>query len=302
MQRAWPSLSWCRSSSDPVLRDLVDAEASPAALAASHRGEASSPTRRLALVLEYEGTGYKGFQRQARDPSIQEALETAINCLTREATRVRGASRTDAGAHAKGQVIDFLTQAGYSTETFQKALNQYLPPDIKVKEAYCTPGNFNSRKDAASRVYCYTVSNTRWPTALLRDFSHWISAPLDVERMREGASYLLGSHDISALAATLPPGKSAVRRIDRWDVWRRGELVLIECEANGFLPHQIRRTNGILVKIGLGRMSVQVIKEIIDGTIKELKNCPSLPAKGLCLMKVKYPNLPCSTQDGYETD
>ena len=197
-------------------------------------------------------------------------------------------------------MVDFLIQAPYTTETFIKALNWYLPQDIKVRGACYTPLGFNSRKDAISRVYRYTLLNARWPSALMRDFSHWISTPLDVARMREAAASLPGSHDFSAFTVLLPPGRSPVRQVERWDVWREGELVLIEAEANGFLPHQIRRTNGTLAEIGLGRSSVEMIKEIIDGTLRELKHSPSLPAKGLCLMRVNYRNFPFGDDNGYE--
>ncbi len=253
--------------------------------------EDSQSDRRIALVLEYEGTGYSGFQWQANAPSIQAEVEQAIGRLTGERTRIRGASRTDAGAHAKGQVVDFLTRAPYTTRTFLRALNWHLPPDIKVTDVRDTDLDFNSRKDAVSREYRYTIFNALWPSAILRAFSHWVPARLDVAEMKVAAGYLPGVHDFSALAASLPSGKSGVRRIDRWDVWREGELILVECEANGFLPHQIRRTNGVLAEIGLGRMSREAIKAIVDGTVTSLQNCPSVPAKGLCLMNVNYPNL-----------
>jgi tRNA pseudouridine38-40 synthase len=260
--------------------------------------------RRLALVLEYDGSRYKGFQWQTGVPSIQGEVERAIKALTGETTRVGGASRTDAGAHSRGQVVDFLTQAPYAVETFTKALNRYLPRDIRVRGACDVPPDFNSRRDATGRVYRYTLLNSKWPSALLRDFSHWVAAPLDVSRMKEAAGHLPGIRDLAAFTVPLPPEKSAVRRIERWDVWCEGELVLIEAEANSFLPHQVRRTNGILVEIGLGRLPSGVIKAIMDGTIKGLNHSPSLPAKGLCLMSVNYPksHFRFRNEEGYETE
>ena len=129
----------------------------------------SNDRRRIALILDYDGTGYKGFQWQAHAPTIQGELERAIKGLTQENTRVRGASRTDAGAHARGQVVDFLTHAPYTTETFVNALNWHLPPDIKVRGAYQVSPDFSSRKDALGRTYRYTLLNARWPSALLRE-------------------------------------------------------------------------------------------------------------------------------------
>ena len=246
--------------------------------------------RRLVLILEYDGTRYKGFQWQSGVPSIQGEVEKAILSFTGEAIRVRGASRTDSGAHARGQVVDFLTRTVYTPETAANALNWYLPPDIKVRGAWYTSEGFHSRKDAVSRVYRYTVLNSRWPSAVMRDFSHWVSAPLDVARMKEAAVYIVGTHDFSPLTVRLPAGRSPIRRVKRWDVWQEGELVLIEAEANGFLPHQVRRTNGVLMEIGLGRLDVMEIQNILGGTVKEINHCPSLPAKGLCLMKVAYSN------------
>ena len=247
-------------------------------------------TRRLALILEYDGTRYKGFQWQAHSPSIQGEVEEAIRGFTGETTRIRGASRTDSGAHARGQVVDFISRSPHPTETFVNALNWYLPPDIRVRGAFETPLGFNSRKDAVSRTYRYTVLNARWPSALMRDFSLWVASPLNVARMAEAANCLVGSHDFSSLTVSLPPGRSPVRRVDRWEVWREGEMVFIEAEANGFLPHQIRRTGGLLVKIGSDSLPVSVMIEMIDGTFEEPKPFPSLPAKGLCLMRVNYPN------------
>ena len=253
-------------------------------------GEREEPkvVRRIALLVEYEGTRYKGFQWQVRLPSIQAELEAAIERLTGGTNRVRCASRTDAGAHATGQIVDFLTAALYPAETFINALNWYLPDDVRVRGCWDRPLGFNSRRDAISRVYRYTVLNCPWPTALLRNFSHWVSGGLDVNAMNHAAQDLRGTHDFSPFTAALAPGKSPVRRVCRWDVWREGDLVLIESEANAFLPHQIRRTNGVLLQIGLGRLPTGVIKRIFDGTMRELTKCPSLPAKGLCLVKVNY--------------
>ena len=299
MLHKWPSSSWCNTLAGRTLGVMGDNEL----LRAQHtsdRGPLFNGQKRLALVLEYDGTSYKGFQLQASAPSIQGEVERAIARLTGEMTRVRGASRTDTGAHAKGQVVDFLTRARYTTETFINALNSYLPPDIKVRGAWDIPLDFNSRKDAVGRVYRYRLLNSRWPSALARRSSHWVSPPLDVARMREATVHLLGTHDYSSFTGSMPPGRSTIRQIRRWDVWRQGELVLIEAEANSFLPRQIRRTNGILVEIGLNRLPVDMIKGMLDGAFGTLKRWPMLPAKGLCLMEVSYPDLQLTVQGDYE--
>lgn len=257
--------------------------------------------RRMVLLLEYDGSRYKGFQWQVHVPTVQAEIEKAIERFTGESLRIRGASRTDTGVHARGQVVDFLTRAPYTTYTFTKALNWYLPVDIRVKGAFNAPLDFHSRKDALSRTYRYTLLNTEWQPALLRDFCHWVPQRIDMALMDEAGKELEGTHDFTPFTVSLPPDRSPVRTVMRWNVWREEDLVLIESEASGFLPHQIRRTNGILMHIGSGKLSVEVIKDLISGKLRELKHCPSLPAKGLCLMKVKYPNFPSGTDCDYET-
>jgi tRNA pseudouridine38-40 synthase len=246
-------------------------------------------SRRLALLLEYDGTLYRGFQWQRGVPTIQDEVERALGRFTGENIRIRGASRTDSGAHARGQVVDFLTTAPYTIDTFPRALNAHLPEDIRVRGASRVELGFDSRRCAVGRAYRYTVLNTRWPSALLRNYSHWVPGTLDLARMREAAGHLRGTRDFSALTAPLPPQRSPVRRVTRWDVLGVEDRVLIDAEADGFLPHQIRRTNGVLVAVGLGKLETDITKRLTDGSLRELKNCPSLPAKGLCLMRVVYP-------------
>lgn len=264
-------------------------------------GHETGEVRRLTLVLEYDGTEYRGFQRQANEPTVQGELEKAIGKLTGERTAVRGSSRTDSGAHAKGQVVDFLTHAPYLEETFIKALNWHLPASIKIRAASQVPLSFDARRDASTRVYRYTLYNSRWPSPLLMRYSQWIPKHLDVALMRQAAGYLVGTHDFSAFTVSLPPTRSPVRRVSRWDVWREDELVLIEAEANGFLPHQIRRTNGVLVEIGLGKLADKATKEIMNGKSSDLKGTPCLQAKGLCLMHINLRNSSIGTRNGHET-
>ncbi len=251
--------------------------------------------RRIALVLEYDGTAYNGFQFQANAPSVQGAVEDALKSFTGEAVRIRGASRTDSGAHAAGQVADFLTQAPYPIEIFGRALNSFLPPDIRVRGAAEAPLDFSSRFSAVSRVYRYTIWNHAHPPALWRHFSYWVMDSLDLTAMQEAAQSLLGAHDFSTVSSSLPPGRNPVRTVKRWDAWREDERVIIETEGDSFLPHQIRRTNALLVRVGLGRLPVDAIRNIIDRAVQKMDRRPSLPARGLCLMRVNYPDFSSET-------
>ena len=246
--------------------------------------------RRLALVVEYDGSGYAGFQLQKGQPTIQGELETALKSFTGESVRVRGASRTDAGAHAEGQVVDFLTNSPHSVDLFPRALNHYLPWDIQVQSARQMAGEFHSRKHASARTYRYNVLNRPWPSPLGRNRWYWVKGDLNVERMASAAQSLVGRHDFRPLSPGLPPEKSSNRLVSRWDVWRENEAVIFECEANGFLKHQIRRTNGLLLEVGKGRWPAGVVADVLTGKCEDEIGWRSIPAHGLCLMKVTYPD------------
>ena len=247
---------------------------------------------RVALVTEYDGTNYNGFQFQTNAPTIQEKLEQAIFNFTNEEVRIRGASRTDRGGHAKGQVVDFLTGTSYSPEIWTKALNYYLPNDIKVKGSYAVDLAFHSRKDALSRTYVYTILNDTTPSPLVRRQSAWVSYKLNIDAMREGCRALVGTHDVAQFSVRLPDGRSTVRSIKKWDVERVGNLVYIESQASGFLQHQILNTNGLLVRIGKELESTTVVDEILRGSIIRMPKWGPLKAEGLCLQSVEYMDIP----------
>ena len=246
------------------------------------------PEKKLALIVEYDGTAYKGFQYQTDAPTIQHELEKALKQLTGEGIRIRGASRTDSGVHAKGQAVDFLTHACFEERTWVKALNYHLPWDIKVKSAYPVPLDFHARRDATARTYRYTILNSKTPSPLMRRQSAWIEKTLDSKAMAKAAEYLIGLHDLSAFAGSMPPNKTSVRQVKRWDVWKENDLVLIEAEANGFLPHQILRTNGILVDIGKSKSPISTIRDMLKGSVIKTKGTSVLPSKGLCLVRIDY--------------
>ncbi len=246
--------------------------------------------RRVALLVEYEGTKYKGFQVQRDQPTIQGELESGLRRFSGQEVRVRGASRTDSGAHARGQVVDFAIMADRTVESFPSGMNFYLPSDIRVQSAYRMVPEFHSRKSAASRVYRYTISNRDWPSPLERHTSFWLRERLDVSLMAEAAEAVMGDRDFRPLISDHPAGRSAVRRVYRWDVWREESDVIIECEANGFLKHLVRRTNAILIEVGKGKLDTNVLGRVLAGETEKGFSLPSVPASGLCLMKVKYPD------------
>ena len=241
-------------------------------------------------MVEYQGTHYAGFQLQQESPTIQGALEQALARFTGSHTRIRGASRTDSGAHAEGQVVDFLTTARRPLDRFRPALNYFLPEDIRVREAWRVCMDFNSRRNACSRTYQYKILNRDCPSALRRQTHLWIREGLDTGLMGEAAGTLLGTHDFRPLAPQHPPDRSAVRRVYRWEVKRQDDTIIIECEASGFLRQQIRKTNAILMEIGRKRLPAELMKQALEGETPVPKTIPALPAHGLCLIEVKYPS------------
>ena len=214
-------------------------------------------------------------------------MEKALARFTGQETRIRGASRTDSGTHAKGQVVDFLTGTQHALERFAPALNYHLPEDINVLEAHRVDDDFDSRKCALSRTYRYSILNRQAPSPLRRHSHHWIRESLDNEKMAEAAQLLVGIHDFRALAVGHPQDRSAVREVMRWEVARSGDNLVIECEATGFLKQMIRRANGILTEIGRGKYPVEQVTQALAGATS---GGPLLPAHGLCLIGVKYPS------------
>jgi tRNA pseudouridine38-40 synthase len=249
-----------------------------------------APSRRLALLLEYEGTDFGGSQYQENTRTVQDALERALSSLTGEPIRVALAGRTDSGVHAKGQVAAFTTDSRHPPGVFGQALNDALPDEIAVRAAREVPPTFDPRSQAVSRWYRYTIHNGRQRPALRRSLVWHVAQPLDAEAMREAAAHLVGEHDFAAFTQrSYASRKSTCRRTMRADVRRCGRRILVNVEANAFLPHQMRRTVGSLVEVGRGKLHPRdfemLIREASPGTASL-----TVPARGLCLMKVRYEN------------
>ena len=251
----------------------------------------SATTTKIVLIVEYDGRRYHGFQLQAGQPTIQGAIEEALGRLTGEKTRVMGASRTDAGVHARGQVVSFRTGSSHSTRTFVDGLNYYLPGDIAVKSAHRVSDTFNVRRQAVSREYGYYILNSRTRSPLRESSSCRVSRQLDIEAMNGAGRALVGEHDLASFTSGIGLGmKSTVRRVYRAEVSKDEELAIFSMVANAFLPHQVRNTVGALIQVGLGKMSSQEFYSIIGAKKFGLAG-PTAPAHGLCLIQVNYPHL-----------
>ena len=261
---------------------------------------ASGSLRRLALLVEYEGTRYHGFQSQLNAESVQDALEEALFRLIGDRMRIKGAGRTDAGVHALGQVVSFDTRAPYSPEVFVKAMDRYLPDDISIRDATEVASGFDPRRWAVSREYRYTVVESDTPSPMLRRFAHRVRTRLDVAAMQSAALLLEGERDLAPFSGPLNNGmRSTVRRVFKCSVMRRAGLVKLEMAATGFLPQQVRRTAGALIDVGMGRLSVSRFEELAGCGVLGAANRVA-PAKGLYLVSVSYP-FPLFSRDRTES-
>lgn len=265
----------------------------------SRAGSAATEERRIALLLEYDGTAYRGSQYQDNGPSIQAQLESSIEKLTGEQRRVAFAGRTDSGVHALGQVTAFETASRMSAAELMRGINHFLPQDIAIRAVKEVEVKFDPRRDARSRVYRYRIDTRPVRSPLLRDRVWQVGRRLDVEAIREAAHHLEGPHDFAAFAG--PYEGTTNRTLRRCEVSEACCLLTLEMEAKAFLPHQVRRTAGTLAEIGAGRLSISGLRELLDGA-RPSSAGPAAPACGLYLLRVEYDGLEFGTIEGNGQD
>ncbi|MEX0683352.1 MAG: tRNA pseudouridine(38-40) synthase TruA [Dehalococcoidia bacterium] len=242
----------------------------------------------MALLVEYQGTAYGGSQYQNNAPTVQGALERALGTLTGEPIRVAMAGRTDAGVHARGQVAAFRTGSRRSLEVFVRGSNAHLPADIAVRAAREAADDFDPRRHAWRRWYRYTLYLGSERTALLRQFAWQAGADLDLEAMSRAAAHFEGSHDFAAFTAPSEVKRQATeRRVFRTALERQGEVASFDIEANAFLPHMVRRIMGTLVEVGRRKLDSGEIERLVKDAPPGAAS-KTAPARGLCLMRVRY--------------
>ncbi len=252
--------------------------------------------RTLKLVIEYDGTGYCGWQKQAGSaaegaPSIQATLEAAVRDIAGEPAAVIGAGRTDAGVHACGQVAGLATTSRIPADRFPAALNTHLPSDIRVLAAEDVPEGFHARYDAVARTYRYEILNRPAPSALLRHRAHHVPEPLDLEAMQAALSALVGRHDFAAYQGIGSRPRTTVCTV-REAVWTRaGGRLLLTTTADRFLRHMVRILVGTLIRVGAGRLPVGAPGEFLADPDNQ-RTGPTAPAHGLYLVRVDYGPLP----------
>ncbi len=253
--------------------------------------------KKMALIVEYDGARYHGFQLQAGLPTIQGELEQAIGSLTGESLRVTCASRTDSGVSAAGQVVSFRTESQHPPETFVRALNYHLPDDIAVLEALEIPMDYDVRTKAYGREYQYLLLNRRAPSPIMRSRTHWVPVALDLEAMNKAASLLLGTHDFSPFAGPdLLPGIRTTKTLTHSALNRDGHIISFDVAGESFLHQQVRRMVGAILEVGLGKVTLDDFERVRDCGKRGAAG-PTLPPNGLTLLEVRYRDIRKALQD-----
>ncbi len=244
---------------------------------------------RYALLIEYDGAGFVGWQRQETGPSVQQVLEEAAARVARGAMpEVVGAGRTDAGVHAEGQVAHLDLDRALDPGRLVEALNFHLgAARIAVRAAACVPQSFHARFSAKARAYRYAILNRRARPALAMGRVWHVKHTLNLDAMRAAARHLIGRHDFTSFRAAACQAASAVKTLDRLEILREGETVLVFAEARSFLHHQVRNIVGTLKLVGEGRLSPQDIPPILAARDRSAAG-PTAPAEGLTLTAIRY--------------
>lgn len=244
--------------------------------------------RNIKLLLSYDGSRYKGWQRLGDcDQTIQGKLEQVLSRMTGQPVEVTGSGRTDAGAHAAGQVANFHTDCTLSCMEICAYLRHYLPEDIGVLSVEEADPRFHSRLNAVKKTYLYRVWNSESPCVFERKYVWRMEEPLDLNAMQEVAVKFVGTHDFLGFCSNKHFKKSSVRTIYEFQIFRQGEELRFLVTGDGFLYNMVRIMVGTLLAVGRGQMKAEEIDTIFERRVRELAG-ETVPAKGLCLMEVQY--------------
>jgi tRNA pseudouridine38-40 synthase len=248
-----------------------------------------SGVRRYALVVEYSGADYQGFQRQASARrTVQGELERALSCIAAQPITLVCAGRTDAGVHATHQVVHFDCTAVRDDRAWLEGTNTQLPDSIRVRYAQQVPGEFHARFSAKARTYHYLTQIDRVRSAFLSANVTWTRLDLDVEAMQTAAQALVGKHDFTSFRASQCQAQSPVRKIEFVELSRRGAYVLMRIKANAFLHHMVRNVMGSLYEVGRGSQPVDWMEELLHARNRN-RAAATAPPNGLYFVGVDYP-------------
>ena len=243
--------------------------------------------KRVKLVVAYDGTNYHGWQVQDNGITIEEVLNRTISELVQEDIKVIGASRTDAGVHACGNVAVFDTESRIPGDKFSFALNQRLPEDIRIQKSCEVDADFHPRYADTVKTYEYNILNRRFELPTKRLYAAFCYYPMDIERMNHAAAYLVGEHDFKSFCSAGAQVQTTVRTIYAVNVTKEDDMVHIRITGNGFLYNMVRIIAGTLMQVGTGLMEPEQVKEILEARDRS-KAGPTAVAKGLTLVEIRY--------------
>jgi tRNA pseudouridine38-40 synthase len=245
---------------------------------------------RIAVGIEYDGSGLAGWQQQVGPASVQQTLQQALGSVCNHGIELTAAGRTDAGVHARGQVAHFELETTRSERSLVLGANTQLPASIALRWAKPVPDHFHARYSATARTYRYCILNRGVRPALAAGRVGFVYRALDAEVMREAAQYLIGSHDFTSLRAAECQARSPQRDMHAIDVQRRGDFVVLQVTANAFLQHMVRNIAGLLIHIGQGGAAPGFAAEVLAARDRRVAP-PTAPAAGLYFWRVHYPSV-----------
>lgn len=244
--------------------------------------------KRVRIVVAYDGTDYCGWQIQPNGVTIEEVLNKCLKALTGEEIRVIGASRTDSGVHALGNVAVFDTESRIPPERMAYAMNQRLPEDIVVVRSEEVPLDWHPRYQSQIRkTYEYHIYNAKSQNPLRRRYAAFVSFPLDIEKMREGAAYLMGTHDFASFCCIRSNVEDTVRTIDAIQIRQEGPEITLKVSGSGFLYNMVRIIAGTLIRVGRGFYTPEMVREILEARERTSAGVTA-PPEGLVLVEVCY--------------
>ena len=242
---------------------------------------------RVKMIVAYDGTNYCGWQIQDNGTTIEEILNRELSALLKEDIKVIGASRTDSGVHALGNVAVFDTETRIPAEKISFALNQRLPDDIRITNSCEVPGDFHPRFCNTIKTYEYKIWNDRFPNPLVRLYSKFVYYNIDVEKMQQAAAYLVGKHDFKSFCSTRTQVENTVREVTDITFRREGKMIIMSIKGYGFLYNMVRIIMGTLLRVGTGLYEAEHVKEILEACDRSVAG-PKAEACGLTLVGIEY--------------
>lgn len=242
---------------------------------------------RVKLIVAYDGTNYCGWQIQENGITIEEVLNRELSALLKEDIKVIGASRTDSGVHALGNVAVFDTETRIPAEKISFALNQRLPDDIRIVGSCQVGADFHPRFCDTIKTYEYKIWNDRFPNPIVRLYSKFVYYKIDVEKMQSAANYLIGKHDFRSFCSTRTQVENTVREVTDISFRREGKMIIMSIKGYGFLYNMVRIIMGTLLRVGTGLYEVEHVKEILKACDRKVAG-PKVEACGLTLVGIEY--------------